>query len=124
MLPPVLGSPSASPLHPERRVASPFFWQIGQDGTGAPTYLIRAPLGVRLKDGVQITLDAGKPRKADFVACDQRGCEAIAPFEDAFARELASAKEGTASFVLANGQTVNIKLPLAGVAKALPALRR
>lgn len=101
-----------------------FLWQIGQDPAGVPTYLVRTPLGVRLKDGVQIVLDAGKPRKADFAACDQRGCEAVAPFEDAFARELAAAKEGTATFVLTNGKTVNVKLPLAGIAKALPALKR
>lgn len=101
-----------------------FVWQIGQDGAGAPTYLVRTPLGVRLQDGVQIALDAGKPRKAGFVACDRRGCEAIAAFDDAFGKELAGAKEGTASFVLTNGKTVNVKLPLAGVAKVLPALKR
>jgi invasion protein IalB len=99
-------------------------WQIGQDPAGVPTYLVRTPLGVRLKDGVQITAEGGKPRKVDYAACDQRGCEAVGPFEDAFGKELSGAREATATFMLANGNTVNVKLPLTGIAKALPALRR
>lgn len=98
-------------------------WQIGQNAAGVPTYLVRAPLGVRLKDGVQITIGKGKPRKIDFVSCGTNGCAATAPFEDAFGKELASAKEAVASFVLANGQTVNVTLPIAGIDKALPALK-
>ncbi|WP_371345519.1 invasion associated locus B family protein [Ancylobacter sp. IITR112] len=98
-------------------------WQIGQDKAGAPTYLVRTPLGVRLKDGVQITIGKGKPRKIDYASCGRGGCEAIGPFEDAFGKELLTAKEVIASFVLANGQTVNVNLPMAGIAQALPALK-
>lgn len=98
-------------------------WQIGQDKLGAPTYLLRTPLGVRLKDGVQITIGKGKPRKLDYASCGRTGCEAIGPFEDAFGKELMTAKEVVASFVLSNGQTVNVTLPITGVDKALPALK-
>ena len=98
-------------------------WQIGQDKAGAPTYLVRTPLGVRLKDGVQITIAKGKPRKVDYASCSSGGCEAIGPFDDAFGKELLTAKEVVASFVLSNGQTVNVTLPMAGIAQALPALK-
>ncbi|MDQ0347844.1 invasion associated locus B family protein [Ancylobacter vacuolatus] len=98
-------------------------WQVGQDKAGTPTYLVRTPLGVRLKDGVQITIGKGKPRKIDYASCNRGGCEAIGPFEDAFGKELMTAKEVVASFVLANGQTVNVTLPIAGIAQALPALK-
>lgn len=98
-------------------------WQIGQDKAGVPTYLVRTPLGVRLKDGVQITIGKGKPRKIDYASCHSGGCEAIGPFEDAFGKELLTASEVVASFVLTNGQTVNVTLPMAGIAQALPALK-
>lgn len=98
-------------------------WQIGQDKAGAPTYLVRTPLGARLKDGVQITIAKGKPRKVDYASCHAGGCEAIGPFDEAFGKELLAAKEVVASFVLANGQTVNVTLPMAGIAQALPALK-
>ncbi|MCK0209876.1 invasion associated locus B family protein [Starkeya koreensis] len=98
-------------------------WQIGQDAAGAPAYLIRTPLGVRIKDGVQIVINKGKPRKVDFASCTSNGCEATGTFDDAFAKELTAAKEVMASFVLTTGQTVQIALPIGGIDKALPALK-
>lgn len=103
---------------------SVFVWQIGQDNDGKPVFAVRTPLGVRVQEGVQLTVGAGKPRKVDFVLCEQRGCDARGPFDDAFAKELVAGSEATAAFVLADGKTVNLKLPLTGIDKALPALRR
>ena len=103
---------------------SVFVWQIGQDNDGKAVFAVRTPLGVRVQDGVQITVGNGKPRKVDFVLCEQRGCNARGPFDDAFAKELVAGTEATAAFTLADGKTVNLKLPLNGIDKALPALRR
>jgi invasion protein IalB len=103
---------------------SVFVWQIGQDNDGKPVFAVRTPLGVRVQEGVQLTVGTGKPRKVDFVLCEQRGCDARGPFDDAFAKELVAGSEATAAFVLADGKTVNLKLPLTGIDKALPALRR
>lgn len=101
-----------------------FVWQIGQDSDGKPVFAVRTPLGVKVQDGVQLSVGNGKPRKVDFVLCEQRGCDARGPFDDGFAKELVAGNEATAAFVLANGKTVNLKLPLTGIDKALPALRR
>lgn len=98
-------------------------WQIGQDKAGAPTFALRVPFGVQVKDGVSVTVDAGKPRKADYVTCGSRGCEAAAPLDNAFSKELSVGQQATVTFVLANGRAVNLKVPLNGIAKALPALR-
>ncbi len=103
---------------------SVFVWQIGQDNDGKAVFAVRTPLGVRVQDGVQLTVGNGKPRKVDFVLCEQRGCNARGPFDDAFAKELVAGTEATAAFTLADGKTVNLKLPLTGIDKALPALRR
>lgn len=101
-----------------------FVWQIGQDKDGKSIFGMRTPLGVRVQDGIQLSVGTGKPRKVDFVLCAQSGCDARGPFDDAFAKELVAGSEATAAFVLADGKTVNLKLPLAGIDKALPALRR
>lgn len=103
---------------------SVFIWQIGSDKDGKPVMAMRTPLGVRVQQGIDITIGKGKPRKVGFVVCAQRGCDARGPFDDALAKEMAAGTEATAAFVLADGKTVNIKLPLAGIDKALPALRR
>ncbi|MDF2998880.1 MAG: Invasion associated locus family protein [Xanthobacteraceae bacterium] len=101
-----------------------FVWQIGQDQDGKAVFGVRTPLGVKVQEGVQLSVGTGKPRKIDFVACAQNGCDARGPFDDAFAKELVAASEATAAFVLADGKTVNLKLPLTGIDKALPAIRR
>ncbi|MFK8250857.1 invasion associated locus B family protein [Ancylobacter terrae] len=101
-------------------------WQIGQDDAGKPVFALRVPLGVRIKDGVQFTIGAGKPRKADFVLCDNRGCESAGPLDEALIRELSAGAGGEALvvFTATNGQAVNLKIPLKGIDKALPALRK
>ncbi len=88
---------------------SVFVWQIGQDNDGKPVFAVRTPLGVRVQEGVQLTVGTGKPRKVDFVLCEQRGCDARGPFDDAFAKELVAGSEATAAFVLADGKTVNLE---------------
>lgn len=98
-------------------------WQIGESAGGKPTYVVRTPLGVRLKDGVRVALDGGKPHRIGYLSCNERGCTAVGKFEEGFAKELAGAKEAVTSFTLVDGQVVNVALPLDGIDKALPALK-
>lgn len=98
-------------------------WQLGQDAAGAPTVALGVPFGVRVKDGVTLTLENGKPRKVDYVTCERAGCEAAAPLDAAFAKELLAARQATIVFTLSNGQAVNLKVPLNGIEKVLPALK-
>ena len=98
-------------------------WQIGQDDAGAPTFAFRVPFGVRVKEGVSVVVDSGKPRKVDYVTCDNRGCEAAGPLDAAFGKELLGGRQATVTFTLINGRPVSLKVPLNGIAKALPALK-
>lgn len=98
-------------------------WEIGNDATGKPTFALRTPLGVMIKEGVQLTLGTGKPRKVDYVLCDTRGCEAAAPFDAALSRELTAASEASVVFVATNGQPISLKIPVKGIVEALPSLR-
>lgn len=101
-------------------------WQIGQDEAGKPVFALRVPLGVRIKEGVQFTIGSGKPRRADFVQCDSRGCESAGPLDETLIRELSAGAGGEAAvvFTMTNGQAVTMKIPLKGIDKALPALRK
>ncbi|WP_334176021.1 invasion associated locus B family protein [Pseudoxanthobacter sp.] len=102
---------------------SVLIWEIGTDSAGKPTYAVRTPLGVRVKEGIRMTVGAAKPRQVDYVLCDTRGCEAAAPFDDALARDLKAASEASIAFTATNGQTFTIKVPLKGISQALAAMR-
>lgn len=98
-------------------------WEIGNDAAGKPIFALRTPLGVMIKDGVQLTIDAGKARKVDYILCDANGCEAAGLFDAALSRELAGGSEASVGFMMTNGQPVRLKVPLKGAAQALVALR-
>ncbi|QFR31901.1 invasion associated locus B family protein [Ancylobacter sp. TS-1] len=98
-------------------------WQIGRNPAGEPSFLFRTPLGVRLKDGVEISLDGAAPRRFGFASCSPNGCHAVGALDDAFAKELAGAKEAVASFTFVDGKALKVALPLDGIDKALPAIK-
>ncbi|MCX5481597.1 invasion associated locus B family protein [Kaistia geumhonensis] len=98
-------------------------WEIGNDATGKPAVALRVPLGVLTRPGVVLTIGSGKPRKFDYVMCDRQGCEAAGPFDNALARELGAAAEASVTIVATNGQPIAFKVPLKGIAQAVPALR-
>jgi len=97
--------------------------EISNDAAGKPTFAIRTPLGVMIKEGVQIAVGNAKPRKVDFALCDTRGCEAAAPFDVGFSRDLSAANEASVTFMAMNGQPVTLKIPLKGIAQVVPARR-
>ncbi|SHG00167.1 Invasion protein IalB, involved in pathogenesis [Kaistia soli DSM 19436] len=98
-------------------------WEIGNDATGKPIFALRVPLGVLTRPGIVLTVGAGKPRKFDYVLCDPQGCEAAGPFDNALSKELGAAAEATVTFVATTGQPIALKVPLKGIAEAVPALR-
>lgn len=98
-------------------------WEIGNDAAGKPAVALRVPLGVLTRPGVVLTVGSGKPHKFDYVLCDRQGCEAAGPFDNALARELGAAAEASVTIVATNGQPIAFKVPLKGIAQAVPALR-
>ncbi|HWJ75118.1 MAG TPA: invasion associated locus B family protein [Kaistia sp.] len=98
-------------------------WEIGNDAAGKPTFALRVPLGILTRPGIVLTVGAGKPHKIDFVLCDPQGCEAAGAFDNALSRELGAASEATVTFVATTGQAIALKVPLKGIAEAVPALR-
>lgn len=98
-------------------------WILGKDAKGTPTLSLQTPTGLLLKDGLAITLGS-TTRRVPYVACDARSCEAAAPYDAAFANDLAAAKEAAVTFVTRDGREVTVKLPLAGTDKVLTALKK
>lgn len=98
-------------------------WQIGRNKAGEPAFLFRTPLGVRIDDGVEISLDGAQARRFRFASCSPNGCHAVGALDEAFAKELAGAKEAVASFTFVDGQVLKVALPLEGIDQALPAIK-
>lgn len=98
-------------------------WMLGKDAKGTPTISIQTPTGLLLKDGLTVAL-GDKTRRLPFVSCDTRSCEAASPYDAAFAGELAAAKEATISLPAKNGQTISLKMNLAGTDKVLAQLKK
>lgn len=94
------------------------FWAIGKDVNGKLTAVMQTPTGVQLAPGVVLKL--GKTdRKMTYVTCSPRQCEATAPFDASFHKELNAAEEATAVITLMDGRTAEFKFPLKGSASAL-----
>jgi invasion protein IalB len=82
----------------------------------------RVPLGVRLRQGVGVSADAGMPQLFSFDFCGPQACWADGALGEALLRDLKRGKTGRAKLVLFNGQGLVIEFPLAGLDEGLAAL--
>ncbi|MDI4664280.1 invasion associated locus B family protein [Xanthobacter autotrophicus] len=97
--------------------------KLGRDAKEVPTIAVTTPTGVLVREGVDIAIGQNVRRLA-FQTCGQAECEASIAYDQAFANDLAAAKEATVSFHLADGRQVNVKLALAGIDKVLAGLKK
>jgi invasion protein IalB len=86
--------------------------------TGKPTLLVQSPLGVALRAGVWLQLDAQGPVRLDFQTCDQGGCYVATPLGEDFLNRMLAAKTLTVRFTALNTRPVSVPLPLDGFAPA------
>lgn len=96
-------------------------WLIGRDAKDVPTISLQTPTGVLVRDGVDVAIGQ-TVRKLPYQACDQNGCEASGPYDAAFAKDLAAAKEATVSFKARDGRQIAVKVSVSGADKLLAAL--
>ncbi|MDI4654925.1 invasion associated locus B family protein [Xanthobacter autotrophicus] len=97
--------------------------KVGRDGKDVPTVAVTTPTGVIVREGVDITLGQNVRRLA-FQTCGQAECEASIAYDQAFANDLAAAKEATVGFYLADGRQVNVKVAIGGIDKVLATLKK
>ena len=97
--------------------------KVGRDGKDVPTLAVTTPTGVIVREGVDFTLGQNVRRLA-FQTCGQAECEASIAYDQAFANDLAAAKEATVGFYLADGRQVNVKVAISGIDKVLANLKK
>ncbi|MFG1379203.1 invasion associated locus B family protein [Xanthobacter autotrophicus] len=97
--------------------------KLGRDGKDVPTIAVTTPTGVIVREGVDITLGQNV-RKLAFQTCGQAECDASVAYDQAFANDLAAAKEATVGFYLADGRQVNVKVAINGIDKVLASLKK
>lgn len=91
--------------------------EVGRDGKGH-TMLVSTPLGVDLKSGVEIQIDAKAQAKPVFSSCMPQGCIAGLPLSDALLSAMQSGSALAVRFTGQNGNSLKADIPLSGFAVA------
>ena len=112
-------------------------WVIGRNDKGVLTTFVQVPTGgLALKDGAMlnaveiqkgIEVKIGKAqqlRKLPFIACAPGVCEANAPMDDAFVKDIMAATDATITFYNSAGQDFSFTLPTNGFDKAIAEIGR
>jgi invasion protein IalB len=97
-------------------------WIVGVENNTL-TSVIQTPTGVAIAPGVEVKIGR-QTRKLTFARCEAQRCEAVMPIDDALTREAAGQEKAEIVLTSTTGGTVTFNLPLKGIDKALPLLRR
>jgi invasion protein IalB len=98
-------------------------WAIGPGDDGKPVNAIRTLPGVLIAPGVELKI--GKTvRQVAFTSCEANHCLAVFDLNDAFAREIAGVEQAEVVVTSSNKQRVQFAIPIAGIDRAIAAVRR
>jgi invasion protein IalB len=111
-------------------------WMVGRNAQGVLTANLQTPSGgiafgggrqlnaVQIQKGMELKLGDAQVRKLAFVACAPGVCQASAPLDDAFIREIMAAADAAVTIYNQGGQAINFKIPHKGFDKAIAAIGR
>ncbi|MGI6246028.1 MAG: invasion associated locus B family protein [Pseudochelatococcus sp.] len=94
-------------------------WAVGKDASDKLTAVIQTPTGIRIGAGVVLKIGKAADRKLAYATCSPRQCDATAPANAGFLKELAAGEEATATITLIDGRTAEFRFSLKGSAAAL-----
>ena len=87
---------------------------VARGPTGNALMVIGMPPSVVIPRGVTITPGGGSAAQGAVQRCGPQLCNAVVILNDVLAGELTAAQNLALSYVAANGQTVNVNIPIAG----------
>lgn len=90
----------------------------GYEGTGQRAFLVRAPLGVQLDQGLIFQSGEDKPAAFAFTACSDVSCDAQLIIPDGNFGKLEAAGQFTLAYVMADGTPVKGTVSMKGLGKA------
>jgi invasion protein IalB len=99
-------------------------WIVGPDDKGALQTVFQTPTGVMIGNGVEVKLGNAAARKINFQSCGTQQCTAVAPMNDAFVKEVSAAQKADVTLTALNGRALNFGIPVAGLDKALAAIKK
>ena len=97
-------------------------WVVGRDNQGVLHTVIQSPTGVLIPKVVELKVGNGPVRSLPYTACTPKNCEASVVMDDAMIRDANASPEATANIVAVDGRTINFKMGIKGVDKAVAAL--
>ncbi len=97
-------------------------WVIGRDNQGVLRTVIQSPTGIQIPKGLELRFGNGPARALPYTACTPQNCEASTVMDDAMVRDANASPEATATIVAVDGRTINFKMGIKGIDKALAAL--
>ena len=93
-------------------------WSVAKDSTGKMMSTLRAPTGVQLAAGTQVTVEGQKPFNAAFVTCINVGCLATFELTPALVGQIGKAGKVTVGVQDLNKRTINFEFSTRGFTKA------
>lgn len=91
-----------------------------QSDTAAMVFVL--PLGIRLRPGVQVSIDGGEPLRVPFQICLDSGCRATLPVRTSLLNKFRNGLNAKVTFVGPRGQKVNLDVSLMGFTAASRAI--
>jgi invasion protein IalB len=81
---------------------------------GQPAMILILPLGTRLTQGVQLSVDGGKTLRFPFQICLKEGCRAAFQVKSSLLHQLKHGQSAKATIVGPKGHQINLKISLLG----------
>ncbi|MER2535300.1 MAG: invasion associated locus B family protein [Rhizobiaceae bacterium] len=94
-------------------------WVFGRNKEGKLLAEFLTLTDVLVQPGVVVTLDDGKPVKADYVECTSRGCKARVELTPNMVRQMKGAKKARIDMTRLDGQVVQFTMDIPGIDLAL-----
>lgn len=94
-------------------------WVFGRNKDGKLLAEFLTLTDVLVQPGVVVTLDDGKPLKADYVECTSRGCKARIELTPNLVRQMKAAKKARIDMTRLDSQVVQFTMDIPGIDLAL-----
>jgi invasion protein IalB len=97
-------------------------WLFGYNAKGERLAEFRTLTEVLIEPGVTVAVGEGDPLRASYVSCGAGGCQATLALDDAAVKRLRAAEEATVSMTRTDGQVIQMKMKVTGIAPAMKAI--
>ena len=94
-------------------------WLFGFNAKGERLAEFRTLTEVLIQPGVVVAIDGDEPLRASYVSCGTSGCQATLSLDDDMIERLRNAKAATVSMTRTDGQVIQMKMEIPGIALAL-----